>query len=147
MNPVYVLTLHLLNIHFNSIPILRLGLPSESFPRDHQNSVCSACPFHLLLLDLIILTMSDADCPSWSSSLRSCIHPSLTSFVLGATILLSTLFSNTLMSLNVRSPKPCSMKLLKFAHYSVFVWIFRMSIKYGGGGNKVKKTVSHIPYC
>jgi len=76
--------------------------------------------------------MSDADYPSWSSSLRSCLHPSLTSSVLGANILLSTLFSNTLISLNVRNPKPCSLKLLKFAHYSVFVGIFRMSIKYCG---------------
>jgi len=76
--------------------------------------------------------MADADYPSWSYSLRSCLQPSLTSVVLGTNILLSTLFSNTLISLNVKTPKPRSLKLLKFAHYLVFVGVFRMSIKDGG---------------
>jgi hypothetical protein len=69
-----------------------------------QNPVCisvlphtATCSAHLLLLlDLTIVITFGKKHQSWSSSLCSCLQSSVTSFLLGQNIFLSTLFSKIL---------------------------------------------------
>ena len=83
---------------------LFLGLPSGLLPSSpHQNPVCTpplphTCPvtIHLILLDLIKLTIVGDDHRSWSCSLCSFLHSSVASSLVVQYIFLSTLFSNTL---------------------------------------------------
>ena len=62
LDPVHNTTSHFLNIHFNIIPNLRLGLPSGLFPSGFPTKILyttllspthATCPAHLILLDLI----------------------------------------------------------------------------------------------
>jgi len=60
---------------------------------------------YLILLDLITRTLLGEEYRSFSSSLCSVLHYPVTSSLLGPNIILSTLFSNTLIlrsSLNIR---------------------------------------------
>ena len=81
-----------------------LGSPkwSVSFIFPHQNPVYTSplthmyyVPTHLILLDLITQTIFGEEYRSLSSSLDSFLHSPVTSSLLGPSILLSTLFSNT----------------------------------------------------
>jgi hypothetical protein len=85
--------------------VLRLGLPtgllSPRFLTNHLyaflfSPIRATCLVHLILLDLIILTILDEEYKSRSSSLCSFLHSSGTSSVFRSNIHLSTLFSNTL---------------------------------------------------
>ena len=97
-------TSHFLKIHFNIILSPAPGSPkwslSVSFPtKTLYTSILShiraTCPAHLIRLDFIIRTVLDEQYRSLISSLRSFLHSSVTSSLLGPNILLNTLFSNT----------------------------------------------------
>jgi hypothetical protein len=93
---------------------LRLGLPSGLFPSGFStndlyvvvfSSIRATCPTHLILIDFIILIVLGEEYKSRSSSLCSFLYPPVISNLNGPDILLSTLFSNTLIlcsSLKVR---------------------------------------------
>jgi hypothetical protein len=82
---------------------LRLGLPSSLFLSFPTKTLCTpllspiraTCPTHIIILDLIT-RMILAEYRSLSSSLCSFLYSSVTSSLLGPSILLRTLFSNTL---------------------------------------------------
>jgi len=104
INPVHAPTSHFLKIHFNMILLSRPGSSKWSlyigFP--HQNPACtfplpyiSACPSHLILLDLFNRKTFSDQFSSLSFSLCSFLHSSVTSSLFGPNIHLSILFSNT----------------------------------------------------
>jgi hypothetical protein len=86
---------------------LSLGLPSASLlPVSPPNPVyastlpiCATCPAYLILLDLITRTILGEQYRSLSSSLytRCLLYSPVTSYLLGPNILLSSLFSNTII--------------------------------------------------
>jgi len=95
---------HFLKIHLN---IILLSVPGSSkwplslcFP--HQNPVytllspiCTTCPAHSILLDLIIQIIFGEEYRLLSSSFCSFLHSPLASSLLGPDVLCSTLFTNT----------------------------------------------------
>ena len=92
---------------------LQLGFPSCLFPSGFPTKslyatllspICATCPSHLILLDLSIRKIFGEEYWSFSSSSCSFLHFPVTLFLLGANILLSTPFWNTISlrtSLNV----------------------------------------------
>ena len=92
---------------------LRLGLPSGLLPSGFPTKILyttlstlirATCLTHLILLDFITRTILGEEYRSFSSSLCSLLHSSVTSSLLGPNIHLNTIFSNTLSflsSLNV----------------------------------------------
>ena len=80
---------------------LCLGIPSGLSHRFLHNSpllspIQSTCTAHVILLDLITRTILGEEYISLSSSLCSLLHSPVTTSLLDPSILLSTLFSNTL---------------------------------------------------
>jgi hypothetical protein len=82
-----------------------MGLPSSLFPAGFPtrslyapllSSVHTTCPFHLILLDLIIWIVFGEEYRSLSSSLYSFPHSPVNLSLLGPNIFFSTLFSNPL---------------------------------------------------
>jgi len=89
---------------------LCLGLPSGLFPSGFPTKtpytpllscIRVTCPAHLILLNSITRILFDEQCRSLSCSLCSFLHAPVTPSLLGPTILLYTLFSDTL---STRSP-------------------------------------------
>jgi len=56
----------------------------------------ATCPTHLILFDLVTLTICGDECTFWSSSPFGFCHPPVTSFPFDEDIILNTKFSNTI---------------------------------------------------
>ena len=111
-NPVHIHTFHLLEIHPNIIYPSKPSSPQWShslqFPHQHlihplSSPIRATCPAHLILIDFITRTILDEEYKSFSSSLCSLLHSSVTSSFLGPNIPLNTMFSNTLSFLSSRN--------------------------------------------
>ena len=83
---------------------LHLGLPSGLFPSAFPTKtlytplfppICSTCPAHFIIFNLITRTILGEQYRSLSTSLCSFLLFPVTSSLLGPNILLNTLFSNT----------------------------------------------------
>jgi hypothetical protein len=89
---------------------------------------------HLILLDLIFLTILGEEYKSRSSLLHNFLHSPVTSSLFGRNIFLSTLFSNTLSlcsSLNVRDQvsHPYRTTGKSIVLYSLIFYIFRQQTR------------------
>jgi hypothetical protein len=108
VNPAPATPSHFLKIYCNIIlsSTLRSYKWTISLRIHHQNPECTSLlsqtcciatsPVHHILIDLIIQIVFGKQYKSWNSSLFSLLQYLITSALLGANILLSTLFSNTL---------------------------------------------------
>ena len=110
-NPIHIPTSHLLEIHPNVLHQSTLRSPqwSPSLRFPHQDtihplssSIRATCPAHLVH-DFITRTILGEEYKSFSSSLCNLLHSSVTSSLLGPSILLNTMFSNTLSILSSRN--------------------------------------------
>ena len=112
-DPVHTPTSYFLMIHLNIILpstsgfskwFLSLRFPDQNPVYVSPLLIRATCPTHLIFLDFTTRTILGEQYRSFSSSLCSFLHSSVTSSLLGPNILLSTLFSNTLslrFSINV----------------------------------------------
>ena len=111
-NSVHIPTSHLMEIHPNiihpSTPRSPQWSPSFRFPHQEpihplSSPIRATCPAHLTLLDFITRTILGEEYKSLSSSLRSLLYSPVTSSFLGPSILLNTIFSNTINFISSRN--------------------------------------------
>ena len=110
-SPVHIPSSHLLEICPNIIhpswPRSPQWSPSLRFPHQDpihplSSPIRATCPAHLILLYFITRTILGEEYNTFSSSLYNLLHSPVTSSLLGANILLNTIFSNTLSFLSSR---------------------------------------------
>jgi hypothetical protein len=107
INPVHTFIPCYFKIHFNLNPPSVPYVSRVSFLSCTQTKIVYEFPIprmlwpaHLILFDLITLTVLGKECKSWSCSLYNFIQPPIISSLLGQNVIRSTLFSNILDLLN-----------------------------------------------
>ena len=100
-NPVHILTSHLLEIHPNIIHpstpksphwFFPSGFPTKTLYAPLSSPIRATCLAHHILLDFVTRTILGEEYKSFSSSLCSLLHSSVTSSLLGPNIVLITMF-------------------------------------------------------